>query len=118
MDSPCCTNWILKHTALDRVNYYPKRVIDPVLTRFYLDDNLYLFSKNINLGLDEMPMEQVLGVLWQPEKYTLKIRSVEKKLSATKREVLSFMSIIFDPLGFVTQQFLNKINYAGIVEEK
>ena len=44
MDSPCCANWILKHTALDRVNYYPKRVIDPVLTRFYLDDYLDLFS--------------------------------------------------------------------------
>ena len=44
MDSPCCANWILKHTALDRVNYYPKSVIDPVLTRFYLDDYLDLFS--------------------------------------------------------------------------
>ena len=44
MDSPYCANWILKHTALDRVNYYPKRVIDPVLTRFYLDDYLDLFS--------------------------------------------------------------------------
>ena len=65
-----------------------------------------------------MPMERVLGVLWQPEKYTLKIKAVKRKLSTTKREVLSFMSTIFDPLGFVTQQFLNKINYAGIVEEK
>ena len=59
-------------------------------------------STDINLGLDEMPMEKVLGVLWQPEKYTLKIKAVEKKLSTTKREVLSFMSTIFDPLGFVT----------------
>ena len=75
-------------------------------------------STDINLGLHKMPMEKVLGVLWQPEKYTLKIKAVEKKLSTTKREVLSFMSTIFDPLGFVTQQFLNKINYAGIVEEK
>ena len=49
-----------------------------------------------------MPMEKVLGVLWQPEKYTLKIKAVEKKLSTTKREVLSFMSTIFGPLGFVT----------------
>ena len=56
----------------------------------------------INLGLHKMPMEKVLGVMWQPEKYTLKIKAVEKKLSTTKREVLSFMSTIFDPLGFVT----------------
>ena len=44
MDSPCCGNWNLKRTALDRVKYYPKRVIDAVLTRFYMDDYLDSFS--------------------------------------------------------------------------
>ena len=44
MDSPCCGNSTLKRTALDRVNYYPKRVIDAVLTRFYMDDYLDSFS--------------------------------------------------------------------------
>ena len=43
-DSLCCTNWTLKRTALDAVNYYPKRVIEAVLTRFYMDD--YKSSSN------------------------------------------------------------------------
>ena len=56
-------------------------------------------STDINLDLDEMPMERALEVLWQPEKDTLK--SVKKKLPATKREILSFITTIFDPLDFV-----------------
>ena len=43
-DSLCCTNWTLKRTALDTVNYYPKRVTEAVLTRFYMDD--YKSSSN------------------------------------------------------------------------
>ena len=53
-----------------------------------------------------MPIERALGVLWQPEKDILKIKSIEKKLPATKREILSFISTIFDPLGFVTTAVL------------
>ena len=44
LDSPCCVNWTVKRAALDRVNYYPKIVIDAVLTRFYMDNYLDLFS--------------------------------------------------------------------------
>ena len=44
MDCPCCGNWTLKRTALDKVNYYPKRVIDAVLRRFYMNDYLDSFS--------------------------------------------------------------------------
>ena len=55
-----------------------------------------------------MSMERSLGVLRQPEKDTLKIKSVEKKLSATKREILSFISTIFDSLGFVMPAVLDQ----------
>ena len=27
IDAPCCANWTPKRTAVDRVNYYPKRVL-------------------------------------------------------------------------------------------
>ena len=63
-------------------------------------------STDINLDLDEMPMEQALEVLWQPEKDILKIKSIKKKLPTNKREILSFISTIFDPLGFVTPAVL------------
>ena len=33
-------------------------------------------STDVNLDLDEIPMERALGVLWHPEEDTLKIRSV------------------------------------------
>ena len=36
----------------------------------------------------------------------LKIKSIKKNLPATKREILGFISIIFDPLGFVTPAVL------------
>ena len=131
IDSPYCAKWTIKRTALDRVNYYPKRVIDTVLTRFYIDDYLNLFSNkeeainvstkvkqllsnggfnltkfssnnhnilkslsstntvkstDINLDLHKIPVERFCKVLWQPGKDTLKIKPVEKKLPATKRE--------------------------------
>ena len=153
MDSPCCANWTLKRTALDRVNYYRKKVTEAPLTRFYMDAYLDLFSNkeaainvstkvkqllsngglnltnfssnnqdilkslpttntvkstDINLDLDEIPIERVVKVLWQPEKDTLKIKSVEKKLPATEREILSFISTIFDPIGFVTPAVLEQ----------
>ena len=63
-------------------------------------------STDINLDLDEIIMEWALGVLWQPEKDTLKIKSVEKKLPAMKREILIFISTIFDPLGFLAPAVL------------
>ena len=39
--------------------------------------------------------------MWQPEKETLKIKSFQKRLPTTKTEIISFISTIFDPLGFV-----------------
>ena len=39
-------------------------------------------STDINLDLEEMPMEQAFGVLRQPEKDILKIKLVEKKLGS------------------------------------
>ena len=52
----------------------------------------------INLDLDETPIEQALGVLWDPKQDVLKIKTVNKELPNTKRGILSFVSSIFDPL--------------------
>ena len=52
-------------------------------------------------------MERALGVLWQPEKNTLKIKSVKKNFPHPReREILSFICTIFDPFGFVTPAVL------------
>ena len=64
-------------------------------------------TKTLYQVIYEVPMERALRVLWQPEKDTLITKSVELKLPATKREILSFISTIFRPLGFVTPVFLN-----------
>ena len=59
-----------------------------------------------DINLDEIPMKRGLGVLWQPQRGKLKTKSIDKKLPATEREILSFISTIFDPLGFVTPAVL------------
>ena len=53
-------------------------------------------------------MKRGIGVLWQPQRGKLKTKSIDKKLPATEREreILSFTSTIFDPLGFVTPAVL------------
>ena len=58
-------------------------------------------NPSINLDLDDLPVEKVLGVLWDAERDTLEIKSVVKALVPTKRNILSQVSTIFDPLGLV-----------------
>ena len=141
VDSPCCTNWALKRTAIDKKPKVSLRAIEAV--NFYMDDyldsfpcleeaikvivevvqllkfsglNLTKFVSNnseigkytryqsptakdlINLDLDETPIEQALGVLWDPKQDVLIIKTVNKEVPNTKRGILSFVSSIFDPL--------------------
>ena len=56
----------------------------------------------INLDLNEIPVERALGIPWNPESDTFKIKYVPKPVPATKRGILSHVNSIFDPLGFIT----------------
>ncbi|XP_047500211.1 uncharacterized protein LOC125046476 [Penaeus chinensis] len=58
--------------------------------------------KNIDLTKDELPMDRALGVLWNLEDDNLKISATPPDKPLTKRGILSTMSSVFDPLGFIT----------------
>ena len=60
----------------------------------------------VNLDLDETPIERALGVLWDPKQDVLKIKTVNKEISNTKRGILSFVSSIFDPLGILSPSLI------------
>lgn len=54
-----------------------------------------------NLDLDDLPVERTLGVLWNAEKDTLEVKASLKELLPTKRNILSQIATVFDPLGVV-----------------
>ena len=56
----------------------------------------------INLSVNDIPIERALGILWNPETDTFHIKYTLKSVLATKRGILSLINSIFDPLGFIT----------------
>ena len=61
----------------------------------------------VDLDLDELPMERALGMSWNVEKDCFQFTSVIKEKPATKRGLLSVISSLYDPLGFVAPVTLN-----------
>ena len=59
-------------------------------------------SKIIDLNLDDLPAERALGVWWDPKTDNFHFRLKKLEYPETKRGLLSFISSIFDPLGFLT----------------
>ncbi|XP_042891224.1 uncharacterized protein LOC122265845 [Penaeus japonicus] len=57
--------------------------------------------KDINLTIDNLPMDRALGVLWDLDDDVLKIRVSTPMKPTTRRGILSIMSSIFDPLGLL-----------------
>ncbi|XP_050698781.1 uncharacterized protein LOC126986557 [Eriocheir sinensis] len=57
--------------------------------------------KGIDLARDELPVDRALGVLWDLEDDSLRIAVSPPNKPHTKRGVLSAMSSVFDPLGFL-----------------
>ena len=56
----------------------------------------------INLSVNDISIERALGILWNPETDTFHIKYTLKSVLTTKRGILSLISSIFDPLGFIT----------------
>ena len=52
-----------------------------------------------DLGLQHLPAEKTLGVIWDSEKDTLSFQVTNTEAQATKREVLRQTASVFDPLG-------------------
>ena len=62
--------------------------------------------KNIDLNLDKLPMERVLGVHWCIQSDAFCFRIVLQDRPCTRRGILSTVSSIFDPLGFIAPVIL------------
>ena len=57
--------------------------------------------KDLDLAKDALPIERALGVLWCENSDTFKFRVNLKDKPMTRRGVLSVVSSIYDPLGFI-----------------
>ena len=57
--------------------------------------------KNLALGQDKLPIERALGIIWCIESDTFNFRIELKDKPCTRRGILSTISSIYDPLGFI-----------------
>ena len=71
--------------------------------------------KTLDLSYDELPIERALGVQWCVELDTFGFRIIVKDKPLTRRGILSIVSSIYDPLGFVAPFTLTakKIDWNG-----
>jgi len=68
--------------------------------------NIRASKKIVNLDLSKLPIKRTLGVTWDLNTDTIRVCTVNKTFLSTKREALSLVSFIFDPLGLVTPSVL------------
>lgn len=71
-----------------------------VMEAFPLEDRSKEF-KDLDLGVDPLPMQRSLGLIWNLEKdsFTFQVSKEEKPF--TRRGILSTVNSLYDPLGFV-----------------
>ncbi|KAK3751570.1 hypothetical protein QZH41_007533 [Actinostola sp. cb2023] len=62
--------------------------------------------KELNLDLDSLPLERTLGVQWCVESDCFKFSIVLQDKPCTRRGILSTVSSVFDPIGFVAPLML------------
>ncbi|XP_066270881.1 uncharacterized protein [Branchiostoma lanceolatum] len=75
--------------------------------------------KDLDLGLDKMPVERTLGMLWNVQTDMLGFRNVDKDKPATKRGILSTVSSMYDPLGLIAPATLHpKLILQDLCREK
>ena len=56
---------------------------------------------SLNLDLDELPIDRTLGIWWDAESDVFQFKVIPAEKPNTKRGVLSVVSSLFDPLGFL-----------------
>ncbi|XP_071085478.1 uncharacterized protein [Haliotis cracherodii] len=62
--------------------------------------------EDINLCDDELPQEKALGVKWDTETDQLGFKFQPKNRPATKRGLLSILTSVYDPIGFLSPLIL------------
>ena len=124
--SPGCCNYALRKTAVDNASDFKVGAAETLMKNFYLDSAIQLIQdvKNIcqrggfnltksvpenhrkdgakNTDVDgKLPEVSVLGICWDIERDTFKFQIDLKEKRVTQRGMLSIVSSIYDPLGFV-----------------
>ena len=61
----------------------------------------------VNLDLDDLPTERTLGVQWDMETDSFSFRILDQEKAPTRRGILSVVSSMYDPLGFVAPVILH-----------
>ena len=59
-------------------------------------------NPTLNLELDQLPINRTLGLHWEAERDVFCFKTVSTNKPATKRGILSTISSLFDPLGFLS----------------
>lgn len=62
--------------------------------------------KDISLALDKLPIERTLGILWCIESDNFQFGIVLKDCPLTRRGILSTVSSMYDPLGYIAPVIL------------
>ena len=62
--------------------------------------------KDLDLDKDHLPIERALGMRWDIESDTFFFLITPKQLSVTRRSILSVLSSVYDPLGFLAPVML------------
>ncbi|XP_033096657.1 uncharacterized protein LOC117100921 [Anneissia japonica] len=58
--------------------------------------------RDLDSDASPLPMERTLGILWSPEVDEFQFRSLLTETEATRRAMLSVISSVYDPLGFIS----------------
>ena len=70
--------------------------------KYPIVDDLSTNCQFVNLDLDKILLERVLGVLMNPDNNTIKVKAAIKSLLSSKRGLPSFISSVFDLLELLT----------------
>ena len=63
-------------------------------------------SSVLDLDFESLPVEHTLGLQWDMQTDTFNFRAVKKEATPTRRKILSVVSSLYDPLGFVAPVIL------------
>ena len=89
---------------------------DKEILKYLSQDDLSANCQSVNLDIDKIPLESALGISWNQDNDTIKVKVVKKSFSSSKWGLLSFSSSVIDPFGLLTPSNLSKINLTTTVE--
>ncbi|XP_034080736.1 uncharacterized protein LOC117551795 [Gymnodraco acuticeps] len=123
VSSPSIANYALRQVAEDNSFKYDEEVTETINSNFYVDDCLKSVAtveqaiklirdlrdacakglfKDLDFDRENLPIERALGIKWDTEKDSFIFKVNIKNRALTRRGILSTISSIYDPLGFLS----------------